>query len=69
MLSIFVGENEDMLEMLIGMALGAMAFTEQGHEAGNTIAALGIKAGKAAMEYAESTKQSARAAGNDHNHS
>jgi hypothetical protein len=64
-----VGENEKMLEMLIGMALGAMAFTEQGHEVGNTIAALGVKAGKAAMEYAESSKQSARAAGNDNHNS
>lgn len=58
-----------MLELILGAALGAMAFTEQGHEVGNTIAALGVKAGKAAMEYAQSAKQSTGTAGDDHNNS
>lgn len=35
-----------MYEMLVGMALGYIAFTETGHEIGNSLADFAVKAGK-----------------------
>lgn len=35
-------------ELILGMALGYIAFTESGHEIGNKIADIAIKGGKAA---------------------
>lgn len=39
-----------MLEMIVGMALSYIAFTEQGHKLGNTIAQVAVKEGKKMLE-------------------
>lgn len=54
--------------VLLGFALGAMAFTAQGRELGNKVGAAAIDRAKKVMDHAkEPAEQSAGAAG-DHRH-
>lgn len=52
--------------LLLGFALGAMAFTEKGHEVGNQIGATAVSAAKKVMSNGsknQPTEQSSRAPG------
>lgn len=52
-----------MLELLLGMALGALAFTEQGHEIGNKIGGMALDAAKKVMSNEKSDQSAKRPAG------
>lgn len=39
-----------MLEMIVGMAFSYIAFTEQGHRLGNTLAQAAVKEGRKMLE-------------------
>lgn len=39
-----------MVEMIVGMAIGYLAFTEQGHKVGNWVASAAVAEGKKLIE-------------------
>ena len=45
-----------MLEMIVGMAISYIAFTEQGHKIGNWVAQVAVNEGKKMIEKKTQTK-------------
>jgi intein-encoded DNA endonuclease-like protein len=63
------GLEDVMLEMILGMAVGYIAFTENGHKVGNWVADMAVREGKKLIEKSkevENEKRNAEKHGEDH---
>ena len=54
--------------VLLGFALGAMAFTAQGRELGNKVGAAAIDRAKKVMDRAKEPEEQSAGAAGDHRH-
>jgi hypothetical protein len=61
------GKMKEMVELLLGFTLGAMALTETGRDVGNKIGSAAADLAKKGIDRAKkSAEQSTRTAGDDH---
>jgi hypothetical protein len=65
-LYILEGKMKEMVELLLGFALGALALTDTGRDVGNKIGTFAAGLAKNGMDYAKSSKQFTGTSGDDH---
>lgn len=64
----FYQEEIDMLELILGIAIGALAFTEQGHEIGNKIGEIAASSVKKAVENGKKPAEQSTGTSGDNSH-